>query len=385
VKKYQEAKKRLAALIALSILGAALLSSCSSSTEMISSGGATQSSSMAVDVIRDMSEELANPNTVGNTSGNMSNYGFAAEQAGWIYYAAQGAIFRIEDGSDDLSAAEEVYSGNQPMCLNIIGKDLFFRDSGELQHLDLETGALETLYSPNGLYNNRGVIWLENGMLYYIEERPTSASSKEYRLMQRAADAPAEEVGECIYASEKSLDCILGTVDGYLYLAKANGVEYTGHDVVGVSLSTGEVRDIYAEPWATPIDDNRRPHIRNFLIEDGKLYGLCNLGEGIAGNSSIVIYDLVQQQVVRGFVKDWEYGATFNQFDGRFLVSMSHVGMALCQPGDQSGPIVNEDYAGNVCTAGDYIFYTLMENGGFSLHAVKGDGSCYQRIGEISL
>lgn len=222
-------------------------------------------------------------------------------------------------------------------------------------------------------------------MLYYIEERPTSASSKEYRLMQRAADAPAEEVGECIYASEKSLDCILGTVDGYLYLAKANGVEYTGHDVVGVSLSTGEVRDIYAEPWATPIDDNRRPHIRNFLIEDGKLYGLCNLGEGIAGNSSIVIYDLVQQQVVRGFVKDWEYGATFNQFDGRFLVSMSHVGMALCQPGDQSGPIVNEDYAGNVCTAGDYIFYTLMENGGFSLHAVKGDGSCYQRIGKISL
>lgn len=104
MKKYQEAKKRLAALIALSILGAALLSSCSSSTEMISSGGATQSSSMAVDVIRDMSEELANPNTVGNTSGNMSNYGFAAEQAGWIYYAAQGAIFRIEDGSDDLSA-----------------------------------------------------------------------------------------------------------------------------------------------------------------------------------------------------------------------------------------------------------------------------------------
>ena len=84
-------------------------------------------------------------------------------------------------------------------------------------------------------------------------------------------------------------------------------------------------------------------------------------------------------------MKDWEYGATFNQFDGRFLVSMSHVGMALCQPGDQSGPIVNEDYAGNVCTAGDYIFYTLMENGGFSLHAVKGDGSCYQRIGKISL
>ena len=69
--------------------------------------------------------------------------------------------------------------------------------------------------------------------------------------------------------------------------------------------------------------------------------------------------DLVQQQVVRGFVKDWEYGATFNQFDGRFLVSMSHVGMALCQPGDQSGPIVNEDYAGNVCTAGE-LQYSIL-------------------------
>lgn len=342
---------------------------------MISSGDAPQRSS-AADVIRDMGEEIANPNTVGNTSGNMSNYGFAAEQAGWIYYVVGGEILRDEGETNDLGFSEEVYSGHRPRYLSIIGKDLFFVDSSELRHLDLETGTLESLCAVSG------GIWLENGMLYYIEERPTSASSNEYRLMQRAADAPAEEAGECIYTSDECLHYIVGIVDDFIYITKDS--ENGGYDVVGVSLSTDEVRHIYAEPWATPTDDNRHPHIYHFLIEDGKLYGLCNLGDGIAGISSIVIYDLVQQQVVRGFVKNWEYGATFNRLDGRFLVGMAHVGMVLCEPGDQSGSLINEDYVDGACIAGDYIFYTVVADIE-TLHAVKGDGSYYHRMGRTSV
>ena len=383
LKKYcGPAKCTLTLLLAISVLSTTLLTGCSNNDAPFSSsdatGTASQGSSKAASAIRDMSVELAQPNAMGNTSGNIANGGYAVEQAGWLYYTGQHGIFRIESGSDDLSLAEEVCTGNSPRSLNISGKDLFFSDGEKLKHLDLETGNSETLCPM--IYG--GNIWLENGTLYYPMERKTSASSTEYQLMQRAADAPASEAGEPIYSGESRPTKLLGTSGDYFYFSAYNS-DKSAQDVLGIELSTGSVRTIETDAWANATASGLNWHVSDFLIEDGQLYALY--GSYLTNDSCIAVYDLAQQQLTRNFAHgEWPYCYGFNRFEGKFLVGMARNGLWNLTLGARGGIQVNSDVPSQICTAGGYIFYSLdLDQGGRlgeNLHAVKGDGSCYQQI-----
>lgn len=69
-------------------------------------------------------------NKVGNTIGNIRNYGYAARQGGWIYYVSpnegstQSGIFKVKPNG---SGKKELYMGNEDiLSINAVGNYIYF-------------------------------------------------------------------------------------------------------------------------------------------------------------------------------------------------------------------------------------------------------------------
>lgn len=77
------------------------------------------------------SKKSNNINILGNASGNIVNYGIAAAQGEWVYFALTTGLFKAKaDGSD----TAELYDSNC-FFVNVVGDYLYFADSKDSGHL----------------------------------------------------------------------------------------------------------------------------------------------------------------------------------------------------------------------------------------------------------
>ena len=84
-------------------------------------------------------------NSVGNSAGNLNNYGYVAVQRDWVYYSSHNQIKKIKlDGNRQ----ETVYSGSMDRIkfINVVGDWIYFQ---------ADTSSSTAVNPINGLYNIR--------------------------------------------------------------------------------------------------------------------------------------------------------------------------------------------------------------------------------------
>ena len=126
---------------------------------------------------------IAGKNKVGNTIGNIRNYGYAVRQGGWIYYlspnegSTQSGIFKVKPNG---SGKKELYMGSMDiLSMNVVGKYIYFIGISSEAYSEEDTldnkiyrmktdGSDLTVINDNEFNDNCYEIYVINNSIYYI-------------------------------------------------------------------------------------------------------------------------------------------------------------------------------------------------------------------------
>ena len=324
----------LAAVLAL-MLALTMLAGCSGGNTP-NTNGASGTNNTADGTAADDPGFSGPANTVGNTAGNLSGYGFAAIQGDTIYFCSnyasgKSALCSVKtDGSGlkqltDLSSEETKYTGS-PEFINVIGDTVYYFSLTGSAVYSIKTNGkdLKKLTDDKVDCDYMAVV---DGMIYYTD------SLADYRLFSMKIDGTdKKDLGvpwpKCVnvvdgtvyYLSSEGSICsmrtdgtdqkVLNDVYAYSILVANDTVYYTNSSDAICSMKTDgtDQKTLYSESRAKALQLYAGKLY--FAVDDTDVFSINTDGTGITP-----VFSDERNVVWINFVGDWAYyGNNFSGF-----------------------------------------------------------------------
>jgi RNA polymerase sigma factor (sigma-70 family) len=290
-------------------------------------------------------------NTIGNTMGNISNEGIAAQHGGWIYYdkfdrgSTNGALYKIR--TDGTSKTKLNSSGSE--YINVVGDWIYYRNVSDNRYIyKIRTDGTGETRLNNEESSDINVI---GDWIYYVSSSDDSDNRYIYKIRTDGTDEIklnsddsgwVNVVDDWIYYNNQS-------DNGYLYKIRTDGTERT---------------KLNNEHTASPIVVEGWIYYRNYALD--YLYKIRTDGTEHTKLLDFNIFDFN----VSG---DWIYYESGNEDDN----------FALCKirtDGTENYKLNSEESCA-ISVVGDWIFYSAIDaNGINTLYKIRTDGTDRQKV-----
>ncbi len=273
-------------------------------------------------------------NTRGNTSINIGNLGYAAQQGDWIYFTeGSGGLYNTEGSGGlykqrlDGTGRETLVESGGVECINVVGDQVYFRSPTGIMRIKTDGSDIEPLLS---LQEDASVGYLHvvDDVMYYVVFQAGGASI--YRM-------PIDGEAQVLYYSDNSGFGIMAVEEGWIYY-----IETT--DMVKMTLMkmTLDGKQITSMVSATFMEAVQVAGDYIYYLDYPNLYRMDQDG----ANKTLVLEDVHSGFQVQG---DWVY----------FISTEDSTEEMLCKArldGSERTPLTSRA-AIRACIVGDWVFY----------------------------
>lgn len=285
------------------------------------------------DAIRD-SIVFKRNNTVGNTVGNINNFGFAAEQNGWIYYynRENGGITRVNSKDTKIRIKE----GNA-WYINVVGGWVYYSEiAGALKKIRADGSEIVTLDE-----DGASGVCVVNDLIYYVG----GGYGKEC-IYKMKTDGSSKTVICKDYA--RNLNIIGNTI----YYANQND-KYKVYKV-GID-GTGRTKLNEDSTNCLTVIDNRIYYVNT------KDY--CVYSTDLNGKNRVRINSI--KTLFMNINNGWIYFTNFNDNGRLYKIKTDGTGLTK----------LNNSDSGQFSVVGDWIYYSNSDDKDSNFYRVKKDGT----------
>ncbi|MBC3887836.1 DUF5050 domain-containing protein [Acetobacterium paludosum] len=292
-------------------------------------------------------------NTIGNTGGNIANWGYAALQGDWIYYSDQndnGKLDKIKtDGSGKIKLSAE-----RTAYLNVVGDWIYFTDFSDQNRL----AKIRTDGSEKTVLTDEGAFYLNviGDWIYYSGSGLTKIKTdgSEKTILSDDRVSIINVVADWIYYCRPSPEG--EKFGGAIYKIKTDGSEKTKLCDDAASIINATDDWIYYCYTPATVEKGTTRGFGDF----GELYKIRTDGTEKTKLSS-------DRAAYINVVGDWIYYADDGDNDKLYKIKTD---------GTEKNRLF-DDVATRINVVGDWIYY---DHGYFGMYQIKTDGSGRHRV-----
>lgn len=322
-------------------------------------------------------------NSVGNSSWNLSSFGYVTEQGDWTYFFVNDSLCKEDVNGNKYTIASSVSGRN----LNIIGDWLYFYQSGLLYRIRTDGNEMSSI----PVYSDMFYV-TEDGIVYLSENQ---VSAEYFQISLNICELDFTNNREVYkfdeYSDNYRMDfSFLGIYADNIYLSayyekKANYKIPSDYSTVGICAV-----NIKNNTFEIVSDNKKFVFAKGFIVNNkllavGKYYHMDNPYEDLMLENEMwsLNLDSMESEILLDFPVDINAIGYLDINDGQFVLGLEH-GMFRATLENWQSELATEisgDAAYGIALTEKYIYYRLANVGDYTLYRVDYNGDNWELLG----